>query len=130
MYRTLKCLEKFDKLKLHFSTTTSSVGCFCTRRKIEQFRCRKKSEMVWKWSVYGELCLYIVRSYGHILPNTSINTISPDLTLIYDTGKHKTRLSLVKDNLENVLLQFLDRFSKATQIVVHQVLTPPNICEL
>ena len=89
MYRTLKCLEKFDKLKLHFSTTTGSVGCFCTRRKIEQFRCRKKSEMVWKWSVYGELCLYIVRSYGHILSNTSINTISPDLTLIYDTENTK-----------------------------------------
>ena len=89
MYSTLKCLEKFDKLRFQFSTTTFFVGWFCSRRKIEQFCCRKKSEMVWKWSVYGELCLYIVRSYGHILPNTSINTISPDLTLIYDTKNIK-----------------------------------------
>ena len=45
--------------------------------------------MVWKWSVYGELCLYIVGGCGHILQNTSINTISPDLTLIYDTENKK-----------------------------------------
>ena len=124
----MKCSEKFDKLNLDFSTTMRFLSWVCTRRKIEQFRCRKKSEMVWKWSVYGELCLYIVRSYGHILPNTSINTISPDLTLIYDAeNRGKSPWFAILDNF--LLLFVLGQVPKVAQVVVHQVLTPPNICE-
>ena len=81
-----------QELNLDFSTTMRFLSWVCTRRKIEQFRCRKKSEMVWKWSVYGELCLYIVGGCGHILQNTSINTISPDLTLIYDAENGNKQL--------------------------------------
>ena len=88
--------RKFDKLKLEFSTTMPYLCRLCTGREIEQFGCRKKSEMVWKWSVYGELCLYIVGGCGHILQNTSINTISPDLTLIYDAEKGNKGISVGK----------------------------------
>ena len=86
------------------------VGWLCTRRKIEQFCCRKKSEMVWKWSVYGELCLYIVGGCGHILQNTSINTISPDLTLIYDAENGNKRISSKTFLLENLLNHFCKGF--------------------
>ena len=110
MYSTLKCLEKFDKLRFQFSTTTFFVGWFCSRRKIEQFCCRKKSEMVWKWSVYGELCLYIVGGCGHILQNTSINTISPDLTLIYDAENGNKRISSKTFLSENLLNHFCKGF--------------------
>ena len=102
--------QKFDKLKLEFSTTTPYLRWLCTGREIEQFGCRKKSEMVWKWSVYGELCLYIVGGCGHILQNTSINTISPDLTLIYDAENGNKRISSKTFLSENLLNHFCKGF--------------------